>query len=76
DVTVEEIFVPLGSWGGRVGELFLKNFQLFFAGMTPFFVTACGMTEEEVKDMLEKIVVEFSEHQAHVRFRVFVGRKL
>ncbi|RKP08629.1 methyltransferase type 11 [Thamnocephalis sphaerospora] len=76
DVTVEELQIPLGKWGGRVGELFEKNYRMGLTGLTPFFTNVCGLTKEEITIMLEKAIAEFSEHHAYIRFRVYTGRKL
>ncbi|RKP10543.1 S-adenosyl-L-methionine-dependent methyltransferase [Thamnocephalis sphaerospora] len=75
DVAVKEFKIPVGSWGGRVGEMFLKNLRMGNAALAPLFASVHGMTHEEVEQLMVQGEEEVKHHQIYMLFRVYVGRK-
>jgi hypothetical protein len=74
-ITVEDIRIPLGNWGGTVGNLaaylLRKNIEL----IAPQLESTCNLTKDNLKKLMEEVDKELENGYASTRIRIFVGRK-
>jgi SAM-dependent methyltransferase len=61
EIGEQQVTVPIGEWGGRVGSFMASNLRAIGRTLMPVFASALGVPEEEtaplVSDMLREIEV-------------------
>jgi ubiquinone/menaquinone biosynthesis C-methylase UbiE len=75
NITVETIKAPFGKWGGVAGQLFAKDYELGCEVFKPFFVQACGATEEAVDASCKAGLEELSDGNAYMVFYIYLAQK-
>ncbi|RKP07110.1 hypothetical protein THASP1DRAFT_24681 [Thamnocephalis sphaerospora] len=75
DIVVKDFKLPIGSWGGNGGELFLKNVRLGHKTLAPLYASVFNTTIEEVDQLLQQGEEELKTHQPYMALRVYLGRK-
>ncbi|KAI1317029.1 hypothetical protein EDD11_009095 [Mortierella claussenii] len=75
DVQVKECCVPLGEWGGKVGQLWKQNMASVLETVQPHLAKAGRMTDHQVKEMISNMNKETQEYKAYQTIYVTYGRK-
>jgi hypothetical protein len=75
NVTKQSFTVPIGSWGGRAGELFFEDYRLAAGSMQPLITGVLGVPKEEVERNIALMMEEFKSHQAYSTIYVYLGQK-
>jgi hypothetical protein len=75
NVTKQTFTAPYGSWGGKAGELFAKDFRLGTNSLQPLFTKALGVPKEEVERNCALAMEELESHQAYMNIYVYLGQK-
>ncbi|RKP07589.1 S-adenosyl-L-methionine-dependent methyltransferase [Thamnocephalis sphaerospora] len=75
DITAKKYEIPVGSRGGKAGELFLTNIRMGTLALVPLYKSVFGMSQEDVEQLLAQMDEEIEQHEVHVVLRIFAGRK-
>jgi hypothetical protein len=49
NVTKQVFTAPIGSWGGKTGELFAEDYRLGSSSLQPLFTSVFNVPKEEVE---------------------------
>ncbi|RKP07900.1 S-adenosyl-L-methionine-dependent methyltransferase, partial [Thamnocephalis sphaerospora] len=75
DFSLKEYQIPVGAWGGMIGELFWNNFVAIFNTLRPLLVARLRMTNEEIDQMLVNTHREIQQCRAYLRGLAYTARK-
>ncbi|KAF9942135.1 hypothetical protein BGZ65_008780 [Modicella reniformis] len=75
DVQVKEYCVPLGEWGGKLGQLWKQNISTIVETAKPHLAKAGRITEAQVTEMAMAMTEETREYRAYQTIYVTIGRK-
>ncbi|KAG0002020.1 hypothetical protein BGZ80_011771 [Entomortierella chlamydospora] len=75
DVQVKEYCVPLGEWGGKMGQLWKQNVMSVLETVKPHLAKAGRITESQVSDMVQNMAKETQEYRSYQTIYVTLGRK-
>jgi hypothetical protein len=75
NVTKQTFTGPIGSWGGKVGELFSEDLRLISGSLQPLITNALGVPKEDVKRNTDLMVEEFKSRQTYMEIYVYLGQK-
>ncbi|CAO3566384.1 unnamed protein product [Mortierella alpina] len=75
DVQVKEYCVPLGEWGGKLGQLWKQNMVAILDTVKPHFVKTGRSSELQVAEMMHGMIKETQEVRAYQTIYVTFGRK-
>jgi SAM-dependent methyltransferase len=75
NITVKEIDLPVGSWGGLAGQLFLKDFEMIFATLKQMLVHTCGITEENIDALGKACFEEIRNCQEYIKLYAYISQK-
>jgi ubiquinone/menaquinone biosynthesis C-methylase UbiE len=75
DVQSREVTVPIGEWGGRIGSLMATDFRAVFMRTAGLFRAKFGVSEEEYRQLVTVMQLEWEEHHTVSHFTVVLGRK-
>jgi ubiquinone/menaquinone biosynthesis C-methylase UbiE len=67
--------VPLGAWGGRVGEMLAKDIHAIFANLKPFYCSHLKLSERAFDEVLQVLPQEWDTHHTSFHFYVAYGQK-
>lgn len=68
--------IPLGRWGGNVGDHFREDMILSLQNFRPFISAAVGAHSREVyEEMLKVVEAEWEEHKAFMKVHVVIATK-
>jgi ubiquinone/menaquinone biosynthesis C-methylase UbiE len=75
NVTKQTFTIPLGSRGGRAGELFAEDYRLLSSSFQPFITKLFNVSKEEVEKNCALMVEEFKSYQVNIVIYVYLGQK-
>ncbi|KAF9364601.1 hypothetical protein BGX34_001015 [Mortierella sp. NVP85] len=75
DVQVKEYVVPLGEWGGKLGQLWNQNIASILETTKPHLAKAGRISEAQVSEMTQAMAKETKEYRAYQIIYVAYGRK-
>jgi ubiquinone/menaquinone biosynthesis C-methylase UbiE len=75
NVIERKLHMPYGSWGGDVGEIFAKTYEMVYTASKPVFIQACNLTEEEYDTTLQAVLEELKTHNAYIPFHAYIVQK-
>ncbi|GCE13524.1 class I SAM-dependent methyltransferase [Tengunoibacter tsumagoiensis] len=75
NIQVQGISLPVGRWGGRLGQMALTNTQSALTGMKPLICSSAGIAEEEYDQLLAKVYNEFEEYHSSLQFTISYAQK-
>ncbi|KAF9580204.1 hypothetical protein BGW38_003247 [Lunasporangiospora selenospora] len=76
DVQVKEYSVPLGEWGGKLGQLWKQNIGAILETVTPHLAKAASKPDSHIREMVKDMMQnETKEHRAYQTIYVAFGRK-
>ncbi|KAG0240129.1 hypothetical protein BGX31_002238 [Mortierella sp. GBA43] len=75
DVQVKEYCVPLGEWGGKMGQLWKQNITAILDTAKPHLAKAGRISEQQVTEMQQSMAKETQNHRAFQIIYVTCGRK-
>ncbi|KAF8978153.1 hypothetical protein BGZ46_006767 [Entomortierella lignicola] len=75
DVQVKEYCVPLGEWGGKMGQLWKQNMTSIFETAKPHIASAGRISETQVTEMIHNMSRETQEFRSYQTIFVTFGRK-
>ncbi|KAJ1568572.1 hypothetical protein HK096_006037 [Nowakowskiella sp. JEL0078] len=67
--------IPVG-WGGRVGDLYLKNIEMGASSMKPYLLKTFDIVSSDYENLIENIQLECPEFQTYNNVISVVGRKV
>ena len=67
--------IPMGSWGGRIGEMVWDDLKGVFTAGSPMLAAAGGVTQEEMLAAIAQIGQETNEYQGYWEYFKFCGQK-
>ncbi|CAH1757755.1 6862_t:CDS:2 [Entrophospora sp. SA101] len=76
DIGVNSKGIPLGSWGGYIGELFLKNITELLSARISSILDFMCMTEKDLKEIMEIAPLEYNKHKSYAKTYRIYGRKI
>ncbi|KAF8960953.1 hypothetical protein BGZ46_001470, partial [Entomortierella lignicola] len=75
DINVKEKPVPVGDWGGKVGQLWKQNMFAILETVKPHLAKSARMSESQVHEIMGSMVQETFTHKAFQVVYVVYGRK-
>jgi hypothetical protein len=75
NVTKQTFTVPIGTWGGKAGELFAEDFRLGNSSIQPLVTNMFHVPKEVVEGNGPLMAEEFKSHQACFNINVYLGQK-
>lgn len=75
DITAQPLHVPLGTWGGRAGELFAKDIQSTFHALKGFYCAHLSLDEEVFEKTVAALPQEWEQYLTQYCFFLVYGRK-
>ncbi|KAF9107660.1 hypothetical protein BGX27_008650 [Mortierella sp. AM989] len=75
DVNVKEVPVPVGDWGGKVGQLWKQNVFSILETVRPQLARAARITEAQVQEVVNAMHQETFTHRAFQVVYVAYGKK-
>jgi hypothetical protein len=75
NITKQPVTLPIGSWGGQVGELFAEDLRLANGSLQPLFTAVFNVSKEEVEKNTALMLEEFKSYQAYGTVYVYTGQK-
>ncbi|KAF8926862.1 hypothetical protein BGZ58_010851 [Dissophora ornata] len=75
DVQVKEYCVPLGEWGGKLGQLWKQNLVSILQTVKPHLSRAGRITEGQVSEMIQSMCKETRDLRSYMIIYVTFGRK-
>jgi len=73
DITERNEFLPVGPYGGRVGQLIGMDLMTGFRAASPVLAQGLGLNEEAVKETLQRIDAEIYGGQHQVRMPIYIA---
>ncbi|KAL1918003.1 uncharacterized protein VTP21DRAFT_3269 [Calcarisporiella thermophila] len=67
--------IPLGEWGGRVGELLRDNYVAFIMAQREWLERSLDVSEDECRKWLNEICQEFETYRSYSNVYIGLGRK-
>ncbi|CAJ0833661.1 18872_t:CDS:2, partial [Entrophospora sp. SA101] len=64
------------SWGGYIGELFLKNITELLSARISSILDFMCMTEKDLKEIMEIAPLEYNKHKSYAKTYRIYGRKI
>jgi SAM-dependent methyltransferase len=75
DICAQPLHVPLGTWGGRAGELFAKDLQSTFRALKGFYCAHLCLDEAVFEKTVATLCQEWEEQLTQYCFVLAYGRK-
>ncbi|KAG0378376.1 hypothetical protein BGX24_003989 [Mortierella sp. AD032] len=75
DVHVKEYCVPVGDWGGKVGQLWQQNMFAILETVRPHLAKAAGCSETTVQEVVQAMYKETKDYRSHQVVYAVYGRK-
>ncbi|KAF9188777.1 hypothetical protein BGZ50_001150 [Haplosporangium sp. Z 11] len=75
DVNVKEYCIPVGDWGGKVGQLWKQNVFSILETVQPLLARAANISEAEVQAIVQLMHQETIDYKSHQVIYVVWGRK-
>lgn len=75
DVARHDVDIPVGAWGGRVGTFMASAFRAMFTRLGDAFQARLGVTESDLRSLIESMQMEWDRHRSTYRITVAYGRK-
>ncbi|KAG0353759.1 hypothetical protein BGZ54_002059, partial [Gamsiella multidivaricata] len=75
EVYVKEYAIPVGEWGGKVGQLWKQNMFAILDTVQPHLAKTARMNEGQVQDIVSAMHQETNSYKAHQIVYVTYGRK-
>jgi ubiquinone/menaquinone biosynthesis C-methylase UbiE len=76
NVTMKKISLPLGDWGGRLGNMLITDFHAATHTLMPLVIAKNGITEEDYKHIVDAWMRECEEYHTTCDFYIAYGQKL
>jgi SAM-dependent methyltransferase len=70
-----DVTLPIGRWGGRVGDLMASDARGSLSRTAEVLHSLAGLPREEGMDLVEALEAEFEEHRTTFRCAIATGRK-
>jgi hypothetical protein len=67
--------LPSGHWGGKAGQLFIRDFKLLNSSLKPLLTKVFNISDEVVEANTEKALEEFEEYHTYGDLYVYVAQK-
>jgi SAM-dependent methyltransferase len=74
-VRMQEVDIPVGDWGGRVGSFIASDFRAAFTRLSEVFAARSAVSTEECRDLLQTAQWEWEQEHAKWAVAYAVGRK-
>ncbi|KAF9578952.1 hypothetical protein BGW38_005001, partial [Lunasporangiospora selenospora] len=75
DIQVKEYCVPVGKWGGKVGQLWKENIFAVLQTVRPHLARAARISESQVQEIVQAMHLETLDYRSHQVIYVVYGRK-
>jgi len=75
NVTVRRFSIPIGTWGGRIGDILAKNFSGALTTLKPLVTTLAHVSEEEFGRAADTWLKECNVYQTSCDFYVVFGQR-
>ena len=75
EVQRQEVHVPVGTWGGRVGTLLGKDMLAGLAGLSALFNRHLSLSPEVVSEVLQALPREWNQYRTEYTFYRVCGRR-
>jgi SAM-dependent methyltransferase len=74
-VTREEVQLPVGEWGGRVGSMMATDYRVVLSSLGPVLAAAGEVEPEEVAGLIDRVQREYEELQVSASLAIAYGKK-
>lgn len=74
-IQFQPVSVPVGAWGGRLGQMALSNTQVALEGMKPLILNAAGISSAALDGLLQQVYEEFERNNSSMQFFVVCGQR-
>jgi hypothetical protein len=68
--------IPIGSWGGKIGELYWQNYRAGVTGLSPIMAATCDVTQEEIQQLLDEVGKDIDRLQTYMLVFLYTAHKL
>jgi hypothetical protein len=75
NVTKQTYILPIGNWGGRVGQLLAEDVRLGTESLEPLYTDILGIPREEVESTIASALEEFKSFRTYIQLYVHLGQK-
>jgi SAM-dependent methyltransferase len=75
DIQVKEYMIPVGEWGGKVGQLWKQNMFAILDTVRPQLAKAARISESQVQEIVNAMHQETVAFKSHQIIYVTYGRK-
>ncbi|KAI1317859.1 hypothetical protein EDD11_007661 [Mortierella claussenii] len=66
DVKTNHASIPLGAWGGKVGQLMRENSAGLWSSLKGWIKELTGMSDAQYDSMVKRIFVEYETHRCYI----------
>lgn len=74
-IQFQPVSVPVGAWGGRLGQMALSNVQVATEGLKPLLLSSSGLTSAALDGLLQQVYEEFERNNSSMQFFVVCGQR-
>jgi len=71
----QEFTIPIGVWGGRVGELMATDLRAAFTRTCEVLHRLSRLSIQEGMELVQRVTTELEEHRTTITVAVAYGRK-
>lgn len=75
NIQFQPVSVPVGLWGGRLGQMALSNTQVALEGLKPLIISSAGIAPQAFDDLLLHVYEEFERNNSSLQFFVAYGQR-
>jgi len=76
NITVQTVPIPVGNWGGRLGNMAITDVYYAIITMKPLILTSTGITSEEFDHALQSAIQECEHYRSLLHFHIAYGQRL
>ncbi|RKP24683.1 S-adenosyl-L-methionine-dependent methyltransferase [Syncephalis pseudoplumigaleata] len=76
NIRIEVFPIPVGSWGGQIGEMAWNNYRAAYTTLAPLLAAAEGVSESEIIELIDAIGEEVNRNQCYYEYYCYYGQKL
>jgi len=75
EVARQDVEIPVGDWGGRVGTFMASAFRAMFTRLGDAFQARLGVSDSQCRSLIDAMQTEWDQHRSLYRFTFASGRK-
>jgi hypothetical protein len=74
-VQMKKLWMPLGKWAGRAGEMMAIDLHAVFHGFKGFYTAQLGVPAQQFDDIVEMLPQEWEHYHTSYEFYLTLGQK-